>query len=972
MNPVMIEETTLPLPWYAPGDEDVEPALVAEFTPRRAPVYPYTLSEVIQFEKEERVFEALTLENEFLKLTILPELGGRIYSAFDKVHRQEMFYRNPVIRPGLFAVRGAWPAVGVEFNFPNSHNAQTLEKVQCRTAIHPDGSASVTVGDLELVSRMAWAVTITLHPGVAAIDIETKLCNPTSDPHRFYYWMNAACPVWEESEFIFPPTTRRLLTHPPMDASRLDRLEYPIHRGVDVSRFGNIRQHFPVFAESMHEDFFGIYHHSRNFGVVHHADHRLVRGRKVWTFGCARDGRVFIDQLSDDHLDYCELQTGPFSLQSDYRLLEPGRTLIQRDRWFPVAETGGFNLAGRDFAARFDRAAKSLRFQPVRELGLLTARLLRSGTVVAEQQFHSSPCRMTELRFIDTEACEIEIRDAAGNLLGRSELDTVPADADTPAAPPVTGREYRLGIYAEEQGRVGEAEQRYLAGAPSDPECAVAAARLAAMSGRSGEAEKRLELAQPLPPEGKLLRARLEHAPDSRLAPLLDTEALRDRTLLEIGIGCLRERRFESAVEVLSAMRPTGRGLALLAVAERRLGRDNAAALKQADDAFPFTPVVWAESGSSRAVNGEFVLEAVCEYLNCRLYDEAYRLLDRMPEALPITPCYRAWLADKLGLPVELPDPQAPWEKQFAFRVEEIDILRFVLEHNPADENAAYQLGCLYAGLNRWSEAVPLWESIRGNHRSAAQRNLGLYFWKIAGETASAERCYREAAADAPGGRTFSEFAQFPGVAPETLLPLLEVGAKRFPQDCRVKLALARTLLAAERPAEALAVMENNRFVLCEGKVAARAIFENACFALGNDAMKHRAFDEAARWFLKAADFPENIGIGRPSGNKSARAYRLAAEAFEAAGKPAEARRALEAAMAEGNWIDFEFFPLRDVVWESPAEGIDFDYWINLANRALAAERGGETALAESLNRRIHHFRSHLEAEGRDAAWLEA
>lgn len=343
-----------------------------------------------------------------------------------------------------------------------------------------------------------------------------------------------------------------------------------------------------------------------------------------------------------------------------------------------------------------------------------------------------------------------------------------------------------------------------------------------------------------------------------------------------------------------------------------------------------------------------------------------------MPEALPITPCYRAWLADKLGLPVELPDPQAPWEKQFAFRVEEIDILRFVLEHNPADENAAYQLGCLYAGLNRWSEAVPLWESIRGNHRSAAQRNLGLYFWKIAGETASAERCYREAAADAPGGRTLSEFAQFPGVAPETLLPLLEVGAKRFPQDCRVKLALARTLLAAERPAEALAVMENNRFVLCEGKVAARAIFENACFSLGKEAMKRRAFDEAARWFLKAADFPENIGIGRPSGNKSARAYRLAAEAFEAAGNPGEARRALEAAMAEGNWIDFEFFPLRDVVWESPAEGIDFDYWINLANRALAAERGGETALAESLNRRIHHFRSHLEAEGRDAVWLEA
>lgn len=971
MNQVSLEYSTLALPWYAPGDDDVEPALVAEFTPRRAPVYPYTLSEVIQFEKEERVFEALTLENEFLKLTILPELGGRIYSAFDKVNRQEMFYRNPVIRPGLFAVRGAWPAVGVEFNFPNSHNAQTLEKVQHRTARHPDGSASVTVGDLELVSRMAWAVTITLHPGVAAIDIETKLCNPTSDPHRFYYWMNAACPVWEDSEFLFPPTTRRLLTHPPMDASRLDRLGYPVHRGVDVSRFGNIRQHFPVFAESMHEDFFGLYHHSRNFGVVHHADHRLVRGRKIWTFGCARDGRVFIDQLSDDHLDYCELQTGPFSLQSDYRLLEPGRTLIQRDRWFPVAETGGFNLAGRDFAARFDRADKVLRFYPVRETGSLTARLLRNGSAVAEQQFEPVPCRMTELRFADASGCEIEIRDAAGNLLGRSELDTVPPAADAPANS-AAGNEYRLGVYAEEQGRGAEAEQYYLAGTPHDPECAVAAARLAAMSGRFDEAKKRLELARPLPPEGKLLRARLEHAPDSRLSPLLDTEALRDRTLLESAVGCLRDRRFESAAELLGAMRPSGRGLALLAVAERRLGRDNRATLEQADAAFPFTPVVWAESGSHRAVNGEFVLEAVCEYLNCHLYKEAYGLLDRMPETLPITPYYRAWLADKLGLPAELPDPQVPWEKQFAFRVEEIDILRFVLERNPADENAAYQLGCLYAGLNRWSEAVPLWESIRGRHRAAARRNLGLCFWKIAEDTASAERCYREAAETAPGGRTLSEFSQLPGAAPETLLPLLEAGVKRFPDDCRVKLALARILLAAKRPAEALAVMENNRFVLCEGKVAARGIYEDACFALGSDAMKRRAFDEAARWFLKAAEFPENIGIGRPSGNKSAKAYRLAAEAFEAAGKPAEAHRALDEAMAEGNWIDFEFFPLRDVVPESPADGIDFDYWINLANRALAAERGGKPDPAESLNRRIAAFRQRLAAEGRDTAWLKA
>ena len=162
MNKVQIKNSEIVLPTYEVAMNDQEPPLVNNMTPRGAPIYPYKTQEVISDKRVDKKYRTVLLENDYIKLTILPELNGRLYSAYDKINRNELFYANPAVKLGLFAVRGAWPAIGVEFNFPNSHTTTTLEEVSCATKEYHDGSASIIVGDIEMTGRMGWSVEISL------------------------------------------------------------------------------------------------------------------------------------------------------------------------------------------------------------------------------------------------------------------------------------------------------------------------------------------------------------------------------------------------------------------------------------------------------------------------------------------------------------------------------------------------------------------------------------------------------------------------------------------------------------------------------------------------------------------------------------------------------------------------------------------------------------------------------------------
>ena len=142
-------------------------------------IYPYTLLDDLTDRREAKSYKAVYLENEFLKAIVLPELGGHVYSLYDKVNKHEVFYRNNVVKYGLVSLRGAWVSGGVEFNFPNGHTVVTVSPVAFTTMQNSDGSATVVVGDIDLVTEMHWEVALTLRPGQARLEQHVTLFNDT-------------------------------------------------------------------------------------------------------------------------------------------------------------------------------------------------------------------------------------------------------------------------------------------------------------------------------------------------------------------------------------------------------------------------------------------------------------------------------------------------------------------------------------------------------------------------------------------------------------------------------------------------------------------------------------------------------------------------------------------------------------------------------------------------------------------------
>jgi hypothetical protein len=189
-------EGAITLPTYEEGLPDPNPPF-GVYT--NSSNYPYTLRTNLTGQQHDHTWRAVFLENEYLKCTVLPDLGGHLYTCIDKVSGQPMFYANPSIKKAQIGYRGAWAAFGVEFNFPVSHNWVSLSPVDYSFTAHPDGSASVSVGSIDRVYGMQWGVQLILRPGSTLLEERVTLYNRSDTRHRYYWWNNAAVQVWNDS-----------------------------------------------------------------------------------------------------------------------------------------------------------------------------------------------------------------------------------------------------------------------------------------------------------------------------------------------------------------------------------------------------------------------------------------------------------------------------------------------------------------------------------------------------------------------------------------------------------------------------------------------------------------------------------------------------------------------------------------------------------------------------------------------------
>jgi hypothetical protein len=475
-------------------------------------IYPYTTRTNLTDRRAPRTWRTLVLENEHLRLTVLPDLGGRIYSCVDKANGAEMFYANPSIKYADVAYRGAWVALGVEFNFPVSHNWVTVSPVDFGTVRHPDGSASVWVGNVDRPYGMQWRVELRLRPGRSLLEQTTTLYNRSDVRRRFYWWTTASVGAEGDSHILYPMEFSAAhhfadVDTWPVDSSGVD-LSYPRnHTGGFVSRF----------AYGSREGFIGVYDPRTESGTVHVADHHDMPGQKIWSWGWDDEGKDWRRALSDDESAYLEVQAGLFRNQETYAFLEPQQLLRFRETFQPVRGIGGWSRANEEGVVHVRRGERhELR------VGLNVTRAVRSGRIVvrdgdrtvSEEALSLEPSGAFDRSYPGVTApgpYTVEVRDAAGRvLLSHTEgrYDVVPkAEVRTgpqPARvfPPPERRSegdwVELGRYQELNGKLLEAHDVYaaaLAAFPGSVELHRAAGRLAAQLKRYDEAVEPLSRA---------------------------------------------------------------------------------------------------------------------------------------------------------------------------------------------------------------------------------------------------------------------------------------------------------------------------------------------------------------------------------------------------------------------------------------------------------------------------------------------
>ncbi|MCG3179302.1 MAG: hypothetical protein BIFFINMI_01636 [Phycisphaerae bacterium] len=345
-------------------------------------IYPYRAQTDIDFENPQpRVFRTVELENEFLRLVVLPELGGRLHRAIFKPTGYDLFYHNPEIRAELVAIRGAWYAGGVEFNFPVSHNLTTHSGVDYDIQRFPDGSAAICVSNTDRVSHMRWLVRIRLYPGCSTIHFATRLINLTPWPKRYYYWLNAAVPQGPQIRYHF--SASRAVGHvQEADIVTTSLNSWPVMSdGQDARRPHAMRDTVSVFMVDNSTGFFGYYDVDAKLGLVRSADPRNVPGDKIFSWGDNEYGRRFNDRLVGKGRQwYGEMQSGRPETQIDWGYIEPFEVMESDEYWYPVP--GLCELAGgsNDLAVGVDAAAGRLRVAGHRPMTGLTLRLQSADT----------------------------------------------------------------------------------------------------------------------------------------------------------------------------------------------------------------------------------------------------------------------------------------------------------------------------------------------------------------------------------------------------------------------------------------------------------------------------------------------------------------------------------------------------------------------------------------------------------------
>ncbi len=345
---VRVWEEEIRLPTYPIGEEEKNPIFLEKrvYQGSSGSVYPYPVVEKISDEKVDKPYRAFFIENEYLKIMILPELGGRVHMAYDKIKQRHFVYYNQVVKPALVGLTGPWISGGIEFNWPQHHRPSTFLPVDCSIEENADGSKTVWCSEVERMFRTKGMQGFTLHPGKAYLEIKVQIYNRTPFPQTFLWWANPAVVVHDEYKSVFPPDVHAVFDHGKRDVSKFPIATGTYYKqdysaGVDISKYKNIPVPTSYMAIESQYDFVGGYEDDKQAGLLHVANHHVSPGKKQWTWGHGDFGRAWDRNLTDEDGPYIELMTGVYTdNQPDFSWLQPYEEKSWTQYFMPYSEVG--------------------------------------------------------------------------------------------------------------------------------------------------------------------------------------------------------------------------------------------------------------------------------------------------------------------------------------------------------------------------------------------------------------------------------------------------------------------------------------------------------------------------------------------------------------------------------------------------------------------------------------------------------
>jgi tetratricopeptide (TPR) repeat protein len=978
-------EGTLTIPTYGWSD-DVNPKFWAledqiklSTTVKGAIVYPYTMQDHLSRTKADRTYKALFLENEYLKVTCLPELGGRLHSVLDKTTGEETFHCNHVIKPSMIAMRGAFISGGVEWNAgPQVHTVTIVSPVDALVGTSADGSAYLEVSNLEQTLRTRWTVRVTLHPGRAYLDEQIRIFNPVDAVNPYYFWNCTAFPCRAGTRFIYPMTLGT-------DHYGVKFFSWPVHEGRDLSWLKNYATSSSIFAVDCVFDFFGAYDVDADRGVVQVANHYELSGKKAWTWGTWDFGLVCQKNLTDDDGPYIEVQSGPLPTQSDYGMMLPRQEVAWREWWYPVHGLGdGFEFATKDLAV-----------QTTRQDGQLDLRLLATGrfpgaSCSVSQQKTELVTKRLDLSPAGPQTVTVSPNpDAPVDVVVKTRRGEVLASFTTPLPIPKTKPPQRPDFMdkpeaqltveekylkaqkfdlATNRKRARESYEKVLADDPGYVPALRALAILDTEAGRYADAIPRLQKAAERDPGDGLawyfLGVDYLKTGDANEALRCARQAKR-RTgtgalafdLAGRAHAALKEypaalEAFQKAVRLnpqdakardhlLLATYAAGDPRSALQYARRAVAQHPTDLVPRALLALQGRKEMEGFVRQARDFVGEDdfeMLETGLVFAEIGLAEEAAKLLDAVcidavPEKQrsPLPMYYLAWLASLQDDPktarLWLGRAAATYRDYvFASRPEELEVLGYALRENPDDAYAHFHVGNLYAHLGRLAEAIGHWQKAveRDKSLSVAHRNLGLYAWAVDEDLVKAEQSYRNAIAARPEDQTlYRDLAEIligQGQRPEAIKLLVTMPSDGL-RRADVLIMLAQAYLEEQQYTEAIDLLESTPyFVNWEGQSITWDLFHRAHMKRGRDRFEDKDFAGALKDFEAALTYPGNIGVGRSNRPQEAAAQYWRGRALLALGRLEEARSAWKegAAGPEGRGEQNKYRQLcRDALHEN-------------------------------------------------------